>query len=139
MGGGRFHRSVLAKEVAPLGIKVTSVEPGGMRTDWGQIARGAAPDIWPDYQASVGVLTQRLAEYIGHEVGDPDKVAQVLLQLADHAQPPEHLLLGSDAVHFFQQVDAARRADAGHWQSVSLSTDFDDARPLPDISFGKTA
>lgn len=128
---------VLAKEVGPLGIKVTALEPGGMRTNWGEIARGAVPELWPDYQASVGMLMARLAEYIGHEVGDPDKVAKVILQLAEHPAPPEHLLLGSDAVHFFQQVDGARRADAEHWQAVSLSTDFDDAGPLPNMSFEK--
>lgn len=125
---------VLAKEVAPLGIKLTAVEPGGMRTNWGEIARGAGPELWPDYQASVGTLMARLAQYVGHEVGDPDKIAQVILQLAEHASPPEHLLLGSDAVHFFQQVDTARRAEAERWQAVSLSTDFADAGPLPDVS-----
>ena len=54
---------VLAKEVAPIGIKVTSVEPGGMRTDWGSIARGTTPQIWPDYEPSVGMFSKRLAEY----------------------------------------------------------------------------
>jgi NAD(P)-dependent dehydrogenase (short-subunit alcohol dehydrogenase family) len=42
---------VLAQEVAPLGIKIVSVEPGGMRTDWGEIARGQVPEILPDYMA----------------------------------------------------------------------------------------
>jgi len=132
---------VLAREVAPLGIKLTAVEPGGMRTNWGEIARGAVPALWPDYEASVGTLMERLAQYIGHEVGDPDRIAQVILQLAEHASPPEHLLLGSDAVHFFQQVDGARRAEAERWHAVSLSTDFADAGPLPDISLvrGHTA
>lgn len=125
---------VLAKEVAPLGIKVTALEPGGMRTDWGVIARGAVPELLPDYEASVGALAKALSGYIGHEVGDPDKVAQVILQLARHDAPPEHLLLGSDAVHFFNLVDAGRRADAERWHAVSLSTDADDAGALPDIS-----
>jgi NAD(P)-dependent dehydrogenase (short-subunit alcohol dehydrogenase family) len=125
---------VLAKEVAPIGIKVTAVEPGGMRTDWGTIARGTTPQIWPDYEPSVGMFSKRLAEYIGHEVGDPDKIAQVILQLAEHDAPPEHLILGSDALHFFNLVDSARRADAERWKPVSLSTDFDNARPLPDFT-----
>jgi len=125
---------VLAKEVAPIGIKVTSVEPGGMRTDWGSIARGTSPEIWPDYEPSVGMFSKRLAQYIGHEVGDPDKIAQVILQLAEHDAPPEHLILGSDALHFFNLVDSARRADAERWKPVSLSTDFDNAAPLPDFT-----
>lgn len=129
---------VLAKEVRPLGIKVTAIEPGGMRTDWGVIARDAVPKLLPDYEVSVGAFAKMLAEYVGHEVGDPDKVAQVILQLAHHDTPPEHLLLGSDAVHFFHQVDAGRRAEAEQWHAVSLSTDADNAGGLPDISFART-
>ncbi|MBE1162452.1 oxidoreductase [Dyella acidiphila] len=125
---------VLAKEAAPFGVKVTSIEPGGMRTDWADIARGAVPDLLPDYEPSVGVISKLLNSYAGHEAGDPDKVAQVLLQLAEHAAPPEHLLLGSDALHFFEQVDNGRRADAERWRAVSLSTDADDAGPRPEIS-----
>jgi len=128
---------VLAKETAPFGVKVTSVEPGGMRTGWGEIARGAAPDLLPDYEASVGAMNRMLADYVGREAGDPDKVAQVILRLADHDTPPEHLLLGSDATHFFQQVDEARRADAERWRAVSLSTDVDSDVTLPEISFVK--
>lgn len=125
---------VLAKEVAPLGIKVTAIEPGGMRTDWGVIARDAIPQLLPDYEASVGVIAKLFATHIGNELGDPDKVAQVVLQLARHDAPPEHLLLGSDALHFFNQADAARRADAERWQATTLSTDADDAGAVPTIS-----
>ena len=125
---------VLAKETAAFGVKVTSVEPGGMRTGWGEIARGAVPELLPDYEPSVGAINRMLADYVGREAGDPDKVAQVLLQLADHDTPPEHLLLGSDAVHFFQQVDDARRAEAERWRPVSLSTDVDGGVALPRIS-----
>jgi NAD(P)-dependent dehydrogenase (short-subunit alcohol dehydrogenase family) len=125
---------VLAKETAAFGVKVTAVEPGGMRTGWGEIARGAVPALLPEYEPSVGMVNGMLANYVGREAGDPDKVAQVLLQLADHDAPPEHLLLGSDAVHFFQQVDDARRAEAERWRPVSLSTDVDGGYALPQIS-----
>ena len=125
---------VLAKEAAAFGVKVTSVEPGGMRTDWAEIAHGAVPDLLPEYEPSVGAFAKILEGYAGHEAGDPDKVAQVILQLAGHDAPPEHLLLGSDAVHFFEQVDAGRRADAEHWRAVSLSTDADNAGPRPQLS-----
>jgi NAD(P)-dependent dehydrogenase (short-subunit alcohol dehydrogenase family) len=129
---------VLAKEAAPFGVKVTSVEPGGMRTGWGEIARGAVPDLLPDYEPSVGAISRMLAGHIGQEAGDPDKVAQVLLQLADRDDTPEHLLLGSDAVHFFQQVDAARRAEAERWHGVSVSTDVDGGVAMPEISLASS-
>jgi NAD(P)-dependent dehydrogenase (short-subunit alcohol dehydrogenase family) len=125
---------VLAKETASFGVKVTSVEPGGMRTGWGDIARGSIPDLLADYEPSVGMISRMLAGYVGREAGDPDKVAQVILQLADHDTPPEHLLLGSDAVHFFRQVDGARNAEAERWHAVSVSTDVDGGVTLPEVS-----
>jgi len=122
---------VLAQEVAPFGVKVVSVEPGGMRTDWGEIARGHVPDLLSDYEPSVGALQDLLKRYVGNEVGDPQKVAQVVLRLAAHDSPPAHLLLGSDALHYFGLADAARSAAAERWRTVSLSSDFTAEGPIP--------
>jgi hypothetical protein len=102
-----------------------------MRTNWGEIARGQVPDILPDYIASVGALTDLLATHIGQEVGDPAKVAQIILGLAAHDSLPAHLLLGSDAVHYFGQANAARSRAAEAWRPVSLSTDFAASEPIP--------
>lgn len=43
----------LAAEVAPLGIKLTVLEPGGMRTDWGGVSM-STPPISEPYEATVG-------------------------------------------------------------------------------------
>ena len=72
---------MLAQEAAPFGVKVVSVEPGGMRTGWGEIARGRVPELLPDYVPSVGAIQDLLKRYVGNEVGDPEKVAQVILRL----------------------------------------------------------
>jgi NAD(P)-dependent dehydrogenase (short-subunit alcohol dehydrogenase family) len=130
---------VLAQEVAPLGIKVVSLEPGGMRTGWGEIARGHMPELLPDYKPSVGAVQEMLAGHIGNEAGDPEKVAQVILRLAGHGNPPAHLLLGSDALHFFGQADAARNAAAEQWRNVSLSTDFKASGPIPAFPHAEVA
>jgi NAD(P)-dependent dehydrogenase (short-subunit alcohol dehydrogenase family) len=122
---------VLAQEVAPLGIKVVSVEPGGIRTGWGEIARGHMPDLMSDYRPTVGPVQEVITGRIGSEVGDPEKVAQVIVRLAAHDSPPAHLLLGSDALHRFGQADAARNAAAERWRNVSLSTDVKAENPIP--------
>ena len=122
---------VLAQECAAFGVKVISVEPGGMRTEWGEIARGQLPDLLPDYQPSVGALQELLQKIVGNEAGDPEKVAQVVLRLAAHDNPPAHLLLGSDALHYFGRADSARNADAERWRMVSLSTDLTATDPIP--------
>jgi NAD(P)-dependent dehydrogenase (short-subunit alcohol dehydrogenase family) len=122
---------VLAQEVAALGIKVVSIEPGGIRTGWGEIARGHMPELLPDYKPTVGAVNEVIAGRIGNETGDPEKIAQVILRLAAHDNPPAHLLLGSDALDRFGQADAARNAAAEQWRNVSLSTDVTARDPIP--------
>lgn len=122
---------VLAQEVAALGIKVVAIEPGGIRTGWGEIARGHVPELLSDYKPTVGALLEMFAGHIGNEAGDPEKIAQVILRLAAHDSPPAHLLLGSDALQYFARADAARNAAAELWRDVSLSTDFKASGPIP--------
>jgi NAD(P)-dependent dehydrogenase (short-subunit alcohol dehydrogenase family) len=124
-GLGGFSEA-LAKEVAPLGIFVTSVEPGGFRTDWGGASMTFAPDV-EGYEASVGVIRSFLRTGNYFPMGDPDKAAKVMVRLADDPQPPVHLVLGSEAVALLQAADAARKAELEKWLPVSRSTDHDDA------------
>jgi NAD(P)-dependent dehydrogenase (short-subunit alcohol dehydrogenase family) len=124
---------VLSQELAPLGIKVTALEPGGMKTEWGNEAGGALPELLEDYAPSVGAIVELLGQHVGNETSDPVKVAQVVLKLAYHEHPPAHLLLGSDALHFFGEADKARNASAAAWRDVSLATDFAAPAALPDF------
>lgn len=122
---------VLAQELAPLGVRVTTLEPGGMRTDWGTTAQSATPEVWPDYRAAMDPLQALLDSIIGREIGDPVRVAQVIMALAGHPNPPVHLLLGSDAVHYCGVVEAARSAAGERWKAVSLAVDFGACENLP--------
>jgi len=122
---------VIAREVAPFGVKICVIEPGGMRTNWGVRARGSASRPMPDYEPSVGALLDMLTPYVGQEAGDPAKVAQVIVRLAAHDAPPLHLLMGSDAVHYAGDADAARAADGERWRAVSESADVAHDGPLP--------
>jgi NAD(P)-dependent dehydrogenase (short-subunit alcohol dehydrogenase family) len=131
---GGFTES-LAQEVAPFGVKVCALEPGGMRTNWGTRANKDSPDLLPDYEASVGAVVETLKSYWGHETSDPVKVAQVVLRLAAHDRLPAHLLLGSDAVQFAGQAAATRAAEAERWREISVSTDVDARGALPALRF----
>ena len=119
---GGFTES-LAQEVAPFGVKVCALEPGGMRTNWGARAHQDTPQLIPDYEPSVGAVVKALKPLWGHENSDPAKVAQVILRLAASDKLPAHLLLGSDAIQYAAQAEAARAADAERWRQVSISTD----------------
>jgi NAD(P)-dependent dehydrogenase (short-subunit alcohol dehydrogenase family) len=118
---------VLAREVGPLGIKVTVLEPGGMRTDWaGSSMR--VPPISEPYQPTVGVSAAMHGE-LGTDdaLGDPVKVAQVVLAVAEMAEPPLRLILGSEAYAYATAAARARAESDAAWHDLTVSTDRDDA------------
>jgi NAD(P)-dependent dehydrogenase (short-subunit alcohol dehydrogenase family) len=135
-GLGGFTEA-LAKEVAPLGIHVTSVEPGGFRTDWGGESMTFAPVV-EGYEASVGWIMKYLRGGTFTPMGDPAKAAKVMIELVENPEPPVHLVLGSEAAGFLQQADAARKAEFEKWLPVTKSTDADDAKNFLESETGKT-
>jgi NAD(P)-dependent dehydrogenase (short-subunit alcohol dehydrogenase family) len=126
---------VLARELNPLGIKVTVLEPGGMSTDWA----GSSMKVYPvsaAYEESIGRLRDHMAN--GLAGSDPAKVAQIVLQLADSEEVPERLLLGNDALIVADAYEQDRAAEAARWIETSRSTDADgvaeeDLNPLAHL------
>jgi NAD(P)-dependent dehydrogenase (short-subunit alcohol dehydrogenase family) len=116
---------VLRSEVAHLGIKVVALEPGGMRTGWAETAGYAATaQVLDDYVPSVGQTVDRIRAYAGSEVGDPAKIAALVLALSERSDLPTHLVLGTDALFVFDNAETTRRAEHERWLSVSKSTVF---------------
>ena len=112
----------LAAEVARFGIRVTAVEPGAFRTDWsGRSMRRAARAI-PDYDL-VDRISAARAAFNGNQPGDPAKAAAAVLRLTEMDDPPDHLLLGSDA--FAGVSDALRdfRTAMDRHHDLTASTD----------------
>src|ERR1041385_4812187 len=66
---------VLAKEVSPLGVKVTVLEPGGMQTDWAGDSMDIPPVSAP-YAPTVGKSAERMRDFAATSASDPAKVAQ---------------------------------------------------------------
>jgi NAD(P)-dependent dehydrogenase (short-subunit alcohol dehydrogenase family) len=116
---------VLAAEVAPLGIHVTSLEPGGMATDWAGSSM-TVPEISKPYQQTVGAAAA-MHNSSWRPLGDPAKVAQVILQVADMDDPPVRLLLGSEAYAYASAAARAQLASDERYRDLSRSTDRDDA------------
>ena len=115
----------LAQEVAPLGIKVTLVEPGAFRTDFlsDRSIRNIAQEI-ADYAPTVGATHATLARMAGHQIGDPLKGAAAIFQIVREPKPPLHLLLGSDALRRTRDKQAQLSADLQRWETLTLGTDF---------------
>jgi NAD(P)-dependent dehydrogenase (short-subunit alcohol dehydrogenase family) len=118
----------LAMEVAPFGVRVCTLEPGGIRTNWARRAGQNAPDLLPDYEPSVGSMLKMLRSLEGRAEGDPRKIADVILQLASSDEVPVRLILGIDAEKRVQQAEAARASEAEKWRHLTVSTVFEDGR-----------
>lgn len=131
-GVGGFTEGV-AKEVTPFGVVMTTLEPGAMRTNWGKRAHGAPVELLPEYEDSVGAAMKRFEEIWGNENGDPSRVAQVVLKVAEAKSLPAHILLGSDAFDFAHQAETERAELMDRWVGVSRSTDFEAEGPIPDL------
>jgi len=118
----------LAMEVAPLGVKVCTLEPGGIRTNWARRAGQNAPDLLPDYEASVGSTLKVLRSLEGRAEGDPRKIADVIVNLASSDEVPIRLILGVDAGKRVQHAEAARAGEAEKWRDLTVSTVFEEGR-----------
>lgn len=113
----------LAKEVAPFGVKVTIVEPGGFRTDFAGSST-ALREGRPEYDLTVGKTLRFQREFNGKQPGDPARAAAALLRLACEENPPLRIVLGSDAYQSAERNDLAKMELAREWKALSLSTDF---------------
>ncbi|WP_242663598.1 SDR family NAD(P)-dependent oxidoreductase [Mycobacterium syngnathidarum] len=116
---------VLAQEVAPLGINVTVLEPGGMRTDWAGSSMRIAP-VRDEYAATVGAAAAMSSpDNLG--ASDPAKVAALVLEIVEMPEPPARLLVGPDAYRYATAAGRDLLAADQRWEALSLSTAADDA------------
>lgn len=113
----------LGKEVAALGIHVTSVAPGSFRTDWAGRSMVRTPRSIGDYDALFDPIRQRRQEVSGRQLGDPRKAAQAMLAVIDSHAPPAHLLLGSDALQLVRDKLTALERELTRWEALTVSTD----------------
>src|SRR3984893_10415948 len=123
----------LATEVAPFGVKICTLEPSGIRTNRAPRAGKTAPDLLPEYEASVGPILKLLQSIEGREEGDPRKIADVIVQLANSDDVPLRLILGVNAEKWVQQAETARANEAEKWRHLTVSTVFEDAESLPEL------
>jgi NAD(P)-dependent dehydrogenase (short-subunit alcohol dehydrogenase family)/ketosteroid isomerase-like protein len=114
----------LAAEVAPLGIKVTIVEPGPFRTRFLSDTSASWAKPMPDYEPSVGKTRKMLREMDGKQPGDPARAARAIVEAVQAEKPPLHLPLGGMA---FDEIRKALRAQLGELDATAglgVATDF---------------
>ncbi len=113
----------LSQELAPFNIFVTAVAPGSFRTDWAGRSMQRTPRSISDYDASFNPVRQAREEKSGHQLGDPQKAARAMLTIIASANPPAHLLLGSDALALVRDKLRRSAESIEQWQALSCSTD----------------
>lgn len=117
----------LAMEVAPLGIHATVVAPGFFRTNFlDESSLFSSAQIIPDYAETVGAMRAFAAKVSYKQPGDPAKLAQAFITLANAKNPPVHLPLGNDTLDRFRSKTAAFEKDIENWFEVITGTDHDD-------------
>jgi NAD(P)-dependent dehydrogenase (short-subunit alcohol dehydrogenase family) len=111
----------LAKEVAHLGVRVTIVEPGPVRTDFGDRAV-ATPPRSDDYDPSVGEALRLFAQLAGNQPNDPARVAAAIIRAVDADEPPLRLALGTEAVEAIRDKLDGQRRELDAWGELARST-----------------
>jgi NAD(P)-dependent dehydrogenase (short-subunit alcohol dehydrogenase family) len=114
----------LAAEVAPLGIKVTIIEPGPFRTDFlGRSGVEAAHRI-ADYDATVGKTREYFNDQSGKQRGDPARAVEAMIAVVESPKPPLHLLLGKLALGRLRGKLDLWDEEIAAWESTTLGADF---------------
>ncbi|TXS96526.1 SDR family NAD(P)-dependent oxidoreductase [Parahaliea maris] len=114
----------LGKEVAPLGIRVTTVQPGAFRTDWSGRSMQRSSRRLPAYAEHVGSRLDMIAAIDGKQPGDPRRAAQLFVQLATMEDPPPTLVLGRGLLASYREKLAGIGARLDAWEETSLSVDY---------------
>jgi NADP-dependent 3-hydroxy acid dehydrogenase YdfG len=121
----------LRDEVAPLGIKVTIVEPGSFRTEFAGEVNMRPGRPLDDYRSTLAPIERFLHGQAGRQAGDPVKAAALMIAAVDAAAPPLRLVLGADAYDLWDRAIATRTADIDAWRTRGEATSYPDADMIP--------
>ena len=114
----------LAKECAPLGIKVIIVEPGPFRTDWAGRSLKTPKLAIADYAETAGSRREAIQDYSGQQPGDPARAARAIITAVEAPEPPLHLVLGRPALELTSAKLKEFSQELETWRELSLGTDF---------------
>ena len=115
----------LRGELAPLGVSVTTVEPGAFRTDFAGRSLVQSAAAIDDYAATAGKRRKENDTMHGNQAGDPARAAHAIIEAVESSEPPGFLLLGPDALALYRHVADARASEIGKWEQLTSGTNFD--------------
>ena len=117
----------LQAEVAQFGIKTITVNPGFFRTELlTEESTNYASHPIPDYDETRAKQMEFWKNYNGQQSGDPAKLAQALIKIANEKTPPQRFIAGADAVATADQVSATLKQQTDAYRELSSLLAFDD-------------
>ena len=114
----------LAKEVEPLGLHVTVVEPGPFRTDWAGRSLKTPRNAIEAYAKTAGARRAQISGYSGKQAGDPARAAAAIIRLAESPAPPMNLVLGKDGLKRVREKFEKFSDSLREWETVTVGADF---------------
>ena len=117
------YSEALAKETAPLGIKVTLVAPSGFRTDWAGRSANNTKIVIDDYKATAHTNQDNIRGVSGNQPGDPVRAAKAIIKAVESETPPVRLLLGVGALKGARNKIAEMQHDIDAWEETTVWAD----------------
>jgi len=115
---------VIALDVKEFGIKVTVAEPSGFRTGFlTKNSLALIPTKIEGYEA-VKNTQDRYLSSDGKQAGNPDRVAEIFMELAESPEPPLHMFLGKDAYNRASKKLTEMSEELEQWKPVTVGADF---------------
>ena len=114
----------LRKELEPLGIRVTVVEPGGFRTDFAGRSLHQSSRPIADYADTAGKRRKENSTNDGRQPGDPVRAAEAIIKAAESEKPPFRLVLGRAAVQRIRAEIEAQRHELDAWEETANNADY---------------
>jgi NADP-dependent 3-hydroxy acid dehydrogenase YdfG len=118
----------LATELAPLGIKVTIIEPGPFRTDFLGRSSVLAERRIADYDNTAGNMRKYFTDTNGKQAGDPLRAVHAMMQVVDSPEPPLRLLLGKSALQRLRAKLEKWQQEIAAWEKVTVGADFPEGQ-----------
>jgi len=114
----------LAAEGEPIGIKVTSVEPGAFRTDWAGRSLKQTPNLIAEYADTAGIRLQNTVAGSGKQPGDPVRAAEAIIRVTELETAPRYLVLGAIAIELALKKWSDSLVEVKQLREIGLSADF---------------
>lgn len=111
----------LSQEIESLGINVTSVAPGGLRTNFSGTSLCDANIKIDDYNNTAHLARTILTDHLGQEPNDTGLAADTILKIAGTENPPKLLLLGEDAIKYAEHEIGFMTSEMEKWKDLTLS------------------